>query len=291
MVEIAKALAQDAKILVMDEPTSSLSKAETKALFKVIRQLKEKGISIIYISHRMAEVFEICDRVTILRDGINVATVESSDTTMEEIIDKMLDVAAKTSFERVERDFKQSGDPVLRIRDFSYGNKLTDVSFDLYPGEILGLAGLMGSGRTELVESIFGIRRNWTGEVVVRGEPVKSKKDAMDKGIALVPEDRRQEGLILQHSIKSNFMLPSVRQMRKGLLINDKKGADIAWEYIEKLSIKADSIKQMVMLLSGGNQQKVVLGKWLARTPRDLDPETSRLLASMLRPKPKSCVS
>ena len=189
---------------------------------------------------------------------------------MEEIIDKMLDVAAKTSFERVERNFKQSGDPVLRVRDFSYGNKLTDVSFDLYPGEILGLAGLMGSGRTELVESIFGIRRNWTGEVVVRGEPVKSKKDAMDKGIALVPEDRRQEGLILQHSIKSNFMLPSVRQMRKGLLINDKKGADIAWEYIEKLSIKADSIKKMVMLLSGGNQQKVVLGKWLARTPRIL---------------------
>ena len=270
MVEIAKALSQDAKILVMDEPTSSLSKTETKALFKVIRQLKEKGISIIYISHRMAEVFEICDRVTILRDGVNVATVESRDTTMEEIIDKMLDAAAKTSFERVERNFVQSGDPVLRVRDFAYGNKLADVSFDLYPGEILGLAGLMGSGRTELVESIFGIRRNWTGDVAMRGEPIKSKKDAMNKGIALVPEDRRQEGLILQHSIKSNFMLPSVRQMRKGFLIDDKKGADISREYIEKLSIKADSIKQMAMLLSGGNQQKIVLGKWLARGPRVL---------------------
>lgn len=270
MIEIAKALSQDAKILVMDEPTSSLSKAETDALFKVIRQLKEKGISIIYISHRMAEVFEICDRVTILRDGVNVATIESDDTTMEEVIDKMLDVSAKTSFERVERNFKKYGDPVLSVKNFSYGNKLEDVSFDLYPGEILGLAGLMGSGRTELVESIFGIRSIWTGEVSVGGEPVKGKKDAMKKGIALVPEDRRQEGLILQHSIQSNFMLPSVRQMRKGFLIDDKKGADVSREYIEKLLIKADNIKQMVMLLSGGNQQKVVLGKWLARSPKIL---------------------
>ncbi|UOF90349.1 sugar ABC transporter ATP-binding protein [Fodinisporobacter ferrooxydans] len=270
MVEIAKALSKNAKILIMDEPTASLSESETTSLFKLVKQLKDSGISIVYISHRMAEIFEICDKLTVLKDGQTILTDDCNNLTMEKVVESMMGAEAGQSFKWIERTYNRPAEPVLEVKNLVYGNRVKDVTFQLYPGEIVGLAGLMGSGRTEIAQCIFGMQRPDSGEIVIENQKVKRTKDAIRNGIALVPEDRRKQGLVLDHTVRENMMLPMIKRLTKGLFVNDGKGNSLTEEYIEKLNIKTDGVSKVVKLLSGGNQQKIVLAKWLAQHPKVL---------------------
>lgn len=269
MTEIAKALSQNAKILIMDEPTSSLTKKETEVLFNFINKLKKKGISIIYISHRMDEIFQICDRITILRDGKKIATESCDEITMETVIQHMVGADLDKAFEWKERFYSIEGTPILEVKNLSSGTKVKDISFRLYPGEILGVAGLMGSGRSEMVRAIFGIDPIDGGEIFVKGKKhiIKSPTDAIAAGLALIPEDRRMQGLILQHSVKENIVLPILSKIKKGVFLDERKANKIAEQFVERLNIKTDDIFKTAGLLSGGNQQKIVLAKWLANNP------------------------
>lgn len=269
MTEIAKALSQEAKILIMDEPTSSLTKNETEILFSFINQLKDKGYSIIYISHRMDEIFQICDRITIMRDGKYITTEACAQTDMDTVIQHIVGMEFDKAFEWKERSYSTNVPPVLEVKHVTSGTRVQDVSLCVYPGEIVGIAGLMGSGRTELMRTIFGIDPKESGEVFVnqckRG--IKNVQDAIEAGIALIPEDRRMQGLVLQHSVKDNMTLPILSKVKKGLLLDNKKSNDISKRFVEKLNIKTDDIFKQVNLLSGGNQQKIVLARWLANDP------------------------
>ncbi|MFY4776322.1 sugar ABC transporter ATP-binding protein [Metabacillus sp. RGM 3146] len=269
MTEIAKALSQETKILIMDEPTSSLTKKETEVLFSFIEQLKSKGFSIIYISHRMEEIFEICDRITILRDGKYVTTEKCSETSLETVIQQIVGAAMDKAFEWQERPYSKTGTPVLEVRHLSSGTKLQNINFKIYAGEILGIAGLMGSGRSELVRAIFGIDSKDSGEIILNNKKqnIKNPTDAVNAGLALIPEDRRMQGLILDHSVKENIILPILSKVKKGQLINEAKANATAKTLVEKLNIKTDDIYKTAKLLSGGNQQKIVLAKWLANEP------------------------
>ena len=269
LTEIAKALAQDARVLIMDEPTASLTSTESESLFGLIAKLKAGGISIIYISHRMEEIFRITDRITVLRDGRKVATERTADLSMGRVIDLIVGQAMEGAFEWRERQVDRAVAPLLEVRGLRAGAKVRDVSFALYPGEILGIAGLMGSGRTELARAIFGIDRLDAGEIAVRGRQVdiRSPDDAIAAGISLVPEDRRVQGLVLDHSVKDNLLLPLLKRIREGGLIDDARGDRLARTSVEALRVKTASILTPVRLLSGGNQQKVVIGKWLAMEP------------------------
>ncbi|RFU60051.1 sugar ABC transporter ATP-binding protein [Bacillus sp. V59.32b] len=269
MTEIAKALSQEAKILVMDEPSSSLTKKETEILFNFINKLKRKGISIIYISHRMDEIFEICDRITILRDGKNVVTENCKDITLETVIQHIVGAEMDKAFEWQERSYPNDSQPVLEVKNVSSGTRVDDISFKLYPGEILGLAGLMGSGRSELARSIFGIDPRDSGDVYINGEKqtIKNPTDAIKAGLALIPEDRRVQGLVLGHNVKDNMILPILSKIKKGLFVDERKANMLADELVKKLNIKTDHIFKTASLLSGGNQQKIVLAKWLANDP------------------------
>jgi ribose transport system ATP-binding protein len=270
MVEIAKALSKNAKILIMDEPTSSLSEAETESLFKLVNQLKEKGISIVYISHRMAEIFEICDKVTVLKDGRTILTEECKKLTMEKVVESMMGAEAGKSFKWIDRNVKRPDTPVFQVKHLAYGNRVKDVSLQLYPGEIVGLAGLMGSGRTEIAQCLFGMARPDAGEIYIEDKRVKKTKDAIRNGIALVPEDRRKQGLVLDHTVRENMMLPMIKKLTKGWFVDDSGGSTLTEEYIKKLNIKTDGVDKIAKLLSGGNQQKIVLAKWLAQHPKVL---------------------
>ncbi|MDY6895834.1 MAG: sugar ABC transporter ATP-binding protein [Thermotogota bacterium] len=269
LFEIAKALSYNSKILIMDEPTSSLSESETEILFDFMKHLKEKGVSIIYISHRMEEVLKIADRVTILRNGENVLTQNSSSLTLEQIIEHIVGRELEHSFEWQKREIERK-EPVLIVKNLtSKRHNLNNINFELYPGEILGVAGLMGSGRTEIVESLFGIKSYDSGEIKINNKKVniKSPQEAMNAGLALIPENRRTQGLILDHSVKDNILLPILKKLKETLFINVKKGRDITEKLIKTLSIKTEGINQKVKFLSGGNQQKVVIGKWIAHQP------------------------
>ncbi|GIP59833.1 sugar ABC transporter ATP-binding protein [Paenibacillus woosongensis] len=272
MTEIAKALSQDAKIIVMDEPTSSLTKSETKILFEFIDRLKTKGYSIIYISHRMEEIFQICDRITILRDGKYIATEKCSETDMNQIISHIVGMEFNKAFEWKERYYDREAPPVIEVKNLNAGSKVKNVSFSIQPGEIVGIAGLMGSGRTELLRTLFGVDPIASGEIQMFGHKVEiaSPRDAMNEGIALIPEDRRLQGLILQHNVKENMMVPILAKLSRGLVINNKLANEISEKFVKKLNIKTDHIFKQVNLLSGGNQQKVVLSKWLANEPNVL---------------------
>lgn len=270
MTEIAKAIAQDAKILIMDEPTATLSKKETEVLFQLIDKLKSKGISIIYISHRMDEIYKVCDRITVLRDGQNVITSELSNIPMKELVQHIVGRNMENSFQWQERQNKFKDDePILQVENLQVGDKVNGVSFNLYRGEILGIAGLMGSGRTETSRAIFGIDPIDEGTIKIKGEKVKIKSpsDAIKYGIALVPEDRRVQGLILEHNVRENMMLPIINKVTKNFLVRNNQVNEISNSFTEKLNIKTDSIYKTISLLSGGNQQKVVLAKWLANNP------------------------
>ena len=268
MVEVAKALAKKARILIMDEPTSSLTDAETEILFQLIDRLKRSGISIIYISHRMSEIFTVCGRVTVMRDGACVKTDDCRNVTMESLIESMLGTGRNVAFQWQEREYQRSDKPVLEVNDLSCRKGRGPVSFSIYAGEIVGLAGLLGSGRTEIAETIFGMRRPHSGTVSVDGKAIHTTRGAIDAGVALVPEDRRTQGLVLDHSLLANFILPNLAFFTRGSFVRDGAGARAAKDYIQKLRIKVRAPDAPVRLLSGGNQQKIVLAKWLERKPR-----------------------
>ncbi len=268
MVEIAKALSKNAQILVMDEPTSSLSEHETSTLFDIVRRLKNNGISIVYVSHRMSEIFTICDRVTVMRDGRSVLTEDCKKVSMEKVIEAMLGEGARSSLQWREREKRADSKAVLDVDKISLAGDYKDVSFSISAGEIVGLAGLMGSGRTEIAQTIFGIRRPDSGEIRIKGKAIRSTADAISAGVALVPESRRTQGLVLDHSIRKNFQLPNLDMFRIGRFIGERSGTAAVEGMIDKLKIKTDNPEREVVLLSGGNQQKVVLSKWLVREPK-----------------------
>ena len=264
MIEIAKALSVNAKVLILDEPTASLSEKETAHLFTLINSLKQRGVSMIYISHRMAEIFKICDTITVLRNGSIVTTKPTRDYSLTGLIEDMIGrkTAALTTADE-ELASKCTGRPLMTVEH------LNCVSFELREGEVLGLAGLMGSGRTEVVESLFGLNKDASGQVTINGQSyeIKGVRHAIDSGLALIPEDRRREGLVLMHSVEENLIVPIFDKLKRGLLLENKKVADIAERSISDMAIKTHSRKTPAFNLSGGNQQKIVVGKWLNSAP------------------------
>jgi ribose transport system ATP-binding protein len=254
----------------MDEPTASLARHESEALFELIDRLKQRGISIIYISHRMDEVYRLADRITILRDGTRLLTEPLTNVNPEQIVEGIVGKKIEGELAYRERDrLAHEGAPLLEVRGLNAGRRVRDVSFTLRPGEILGLAGLMGSGRTELARALFGIDRRNSGDILIRGELVSlnSPQQAIDAGIALIPEDRRAQGLVLDHSVRDNLLLPLLGQIQRGPLLDSTKGKDLSSSLIKKFAVKVAHPHRPVRLLSGGNQQKVVIAKWLGTDP------------------------
>ena len=270
IVEIAKALSKNARILVMDEPTSSISEAEVSRLFKFVRRLKESGISVVYISHRMTEIFTICDRITIMRDGENVLTDTCANLSMKAVIDSMLGASTEASMVWHQRNHELGTKPALELIDLSNKNLFKNINLTIYPGEVVGLAGLMASGRTEILETIFGLHASDQGQVKVNEKVIKNTVEAISSGVALIPENRRTQGLVLEHSVLDNFLLPNLKLFTNLFYIKTKSAANVMLEYVSKLKIATSSINKTVGLLSGGNQQKVILSKWLAINPKVL---------------------
>ena len=273
MVEIAKAVSKDAKILVFDEPTAALSDSETKRLFEIITQLKNEGVSMVYISHRMNEILSICDSITILKDGEYVTTQDIKDMTLDKIVSYMMGGTSGKGhkFEWVERKHDENAGDVLKVEHLKVNEKINDISFTLKHGEIVGFAGLMGSGRTEILESLFGLRKKEGGTVILEDKEVhiKNPTEAIKNGLAFIPEDRRKEGLVLMHSIKDNAVLPILDRLSiKGIFNDDKKERALVGENIKKFGVKAEHIDQEIGLLSGGNQQKIVIAKWMNTCPK-----------------------
>jgi ribose transport system ATP-binding protein len=262
MVEIAKALSADARIIIMDEPTSALTESEIRRLFAIVRGLKSKGVSIIYISHRLEETFEIGDRVSVLRDGRLVATRSITEVTQSELIRLMVDRELREQFPKQKT---RRGEEVLRVEGLNRAGALADINFSLYRGEVLGIAGLMGSGRTELARLLFGVDRADGGVIFVRGQwqDIRSVRTAIKLKMGFVTEDRKTEGLVLSLSVKDNICLPSVPSFSTLGVVNAGKEQQAALKYVRQLAIKTPSLRQKAELLSGGNQQKVVLSKWL----------------------------
>jgi ribose transport system ATP-binding protein len=262
MVEVAKALSLDARILIMDEPTAALTEHEIKDLFATIRRLKEKGVSIVYISHRMEELFEIGDRVTVLRDGRTVGTYDVRGTSKTELIRLMVNRELTELFpkEKAER-----GQEVLRVAGLSTTSGLKDISFTLHKGEVLGLAGLLGAGRTELARAIFGLDKIISGSIYINGEPqrITSPRAAINNGIGFLTEDRKSQGLVLPLSVKENLCLSSVDKFSSWGIMDTSEEQQAAARYVKELRIRTPGLNQKVVFLSGGNQQKVVLSKWL----------------------------
>ncbi len=272
MTEIAKAVSQNAKILIMDEPTSALTQHETEILFDLINNLKNKGISIIYISHRMDEIYKVSDRITVLRDGKHIMTAESSNLSMDNLVEHIVGKNMENAFTWKERHIAKDKPPALKVKDLKSGSKVNGVSFDLYQGEILGIAGLMGSGRSELVRTLFGVDPLDGGEIIMNGTQlsIKKPKDAIQAGFALIPEDRRIQGLVLDHNVRENIILPILNKVSSRQFIKYDKLDHISEALVKKLNIKTDSIFKRASLLSGGNQQKIVFAKWLASEPNIL---------------------
>ena len=264
MVEIARALFFEAKLVVMDEPTSSLTNKEVESLFQQIVFLKKKNVAVIYISHRMEEIFRIADRVTVLRDGTYIGTEAVKAINMQKLISMM--VGREISQERMS--IPKGKDIILQVRGLT-NRYLNNINFELKRGEVLGFAGLVGAGRTELACAIFGIDPIKSGEIILNGKKVlhKSPRDAIHNGIVLVPEDRKKFGLITSLSVKFNLTLPILYKFIKGISINKVFENQIIENYTNKLSIKMSSVNQLCSGLSGGNQQKVVISKWLAAEP------------------------
>jgi ABC-type sugar transport system ATPase subunit len=270
LIEIARALAFDSKLIVMDEPTSSLSSGEVEKLYKVINNLKQKGISIIFVSHKLKELFTVSDRFTVLRDGKYVGTFLKEELNEEKLITLM--VGRKVQYERNVGTTK-IGKTILEVKGLSKEGNFKDISFELKEGEILGITGLVGSGRTELAQAIFGINRTYKGEIKINGQTVniKSSEDAVKKGIAYIPESRKTQGLILNQSIINNISLSILKTIRNKFgLINRKKEVDLANFYIKTLDIRPPIPEMAAGQLSGGNQQKVVISKWLSTKPKVL---------------------
>lgn len=266
MVEIVKAISFNSKILVMDEPTSSISDKEVDFLFKIMKTLTEKGVGIIYISHKMSELWQICDRVTVLRDGEYVGTETIKDITKDKLISMMV---GRTLEQYYTREFLNPTEEVLRVENLCDGKMVRDVSFNVRKGEIVGMAGLVGAGRSETMHCIFGLKKKYTGKIFLRGKEVRFKTavEAINEGMAFVPEDRKLEGLYHVKSVIYNTSIEVLSDFIKGIFFNKKREAEIAQTYMDMMKTKTPSLEQHVNLLSGGNQQKVMIGRWLATNP------------------------
>ena len=268
MCEIAKAISYNSKVIVLDEPTSSLTAPEVAKLFKMMRQLKEQGISLIYISHKMDEIFEICDQISVLRDGSLVMTKDSKDTNMNELISAMVGRSLDNRFPPVDNT---PGETILSVQNLStkYAPKLQNISFDVKKGEIFGLYGLVGAGRTELLETIFGMRTRAAGNVIYDGKMMNfaSPKDAMNHGFALITEERKANGLFLKADITFNTTIANMNHYKSGLALSHDDMVRATAEEIKVMHTKCMGPDDMISNLSGGNQQKVIFGKWLERSP------------------------
>jgi ribose transport system ATP-binding protein len=262
LVEIAKALSYKAKIIIMDEPTSSLTKKEIGMFFPIIEKLKDTGITVIYISHKLDEVFNICDTVSILRDGKIVGESPVKDITRDQIIEKMVGRSIDIEY---PRRTVTPGQVVMQIKNLCRGKRLTNINFELHKGEILGIAGLVGAGRTELAEAIFGADPADSGEIILNGHKtaVRSTYEGKNHSIGMVTEDRKETGLVLDMSIAKNITITRLDNVKNGPLLSNRKETAAAQNYREKMNIKTPSVNQQLNNLSGGNQQKVVLSKWL----------------------------
>ena len=269
MCEIAKAISYHSKVIVLDEPTSSLTAPEVEKLFKMMRQLKAQGIALIYISHKMDEIFEICDEISVLRDGSLVMTKPSKETDMNELIAAMVGRSLDNRFPPVDNT---PGETILSVQNIStkYAPKLQNISFDIKKGEIFGFYGLVGAGRTELLETIFGIRTRAEGNIVYDGKVLNfsSPKDAMDHGFALITEERKANGLFLKGDITFNTTIANMKHYKSGIALSHDKMVRATAEEIKIMHTKCMGPDDMIANLSGGNQQKVVVGKWLARNSR-----------------------
>lgn len=269
MVEIVKAISFNSKILVMDEPTSSISDKEVGFLFETMRTLTKKGVGIVYISHKMSELEEICDRVTVMRDGTYVGTKEVKDTSKDELVAMMVGRELTNYY---TRDFVSSNEVVLKCENISDGKMARGASFEVRKGEIIGFAGLVGAGRSEVMKCIFGLTKNSTGDIYMDGKKIQihSPIDAVKYGIALVPENRKSEGLYKVQSVRFNSTIQVLKDFIKGIRVNLNKEEQITQKYIDMMSTKTPSQEQVIGNLSGGNQQKVMIGRWLATNPKVL---------------------
>jgi rhamnose transport system ATP-binding protein len=269
LVEIAKALSLDARVLVMDEPTAALSAREVDDLFAIVRRLRDRGVAVLFVSHRLDEVFELADQVTVLRDGAHVVTAPAGELTTDQVVRHMVGRQLDTLF---PKEAAEIGGPVLEVRGLSRVGAFEDISFELHRGEILGCAGLVGAGRTELARALFGIDRPDSGRVLVGGNEVhiRSPAAAMAHGIAYVPEDRHQQGLVLEFGIADNVVLPILGRVSRLGILRRRRARSLARDYTERLRVRSTGLDQLAGALSGGNQQKVVLAKWLTTNPEIL---------------------
>ncbi|MBL8131412.1 MAG: sugar ABC transporter ATP-binding protein [Anaerolineae bacterium] len=269
MVEVAKALHHRSDIIIMDEPTAALSLREIDDLFAIIRDLRAAGVAIVYISHHLNEAFEIADRLTILRDGRHIATRAAADLTMDELIRLMV---GRRLDEQFPKETAPRGRELLRVEGLTQGDRLRNISFSVHAGEVLGIAGLVGAGRTELLRAIFGADPIDAGAVYVDGgrAPIRSPRDAIRHGIVLLPEDRKQQGLIMGMAVRENVTLAVLRTLTRGPLIDRRRERALVGQYIQRIQIKVADPENLVSSLSGGNQQKIVLSKWMATAPRIL---------------------
>lgn len=269
MVEIAKAISQNARVVIMDEPTSSITDKEVDNLFNMIRNLKSAGVGIIYISHKMDEIFQICDEMTILRDGTYIDTFKASEVNQDILIRSMVGRELGTQFPKKEVPI---GETLLEVQHLTRAGEYEDISFKLHKGEILSFTGLVGAGRTELMHSIFGLTKPDSGKLILNGEEVefKTPRDAIQHGIAYVTEDRKGEGLVLPMSVEKNITIASLRSFVKSGFLQKKKEADVVTQEVASLGIKVARTSMSVKALSGGNQQKVVLAKWMIAGPNVL---------------------
>ena len=269
MIEICKALMVDAKVIIMDEPTAALTESETEGLFKVINSLRKKGVSIVYISHRMEEIFALCDRITILRDGQYIDTKAIKDLTMDDVVQMMI---GREIGERFPKRDSKIGAEVLKVEGLTSGKLFHDVSFSVNAGEVLGVAGLMGAGRTEIMQAIFGNLKKDSGKIYIDGEEViiKNPRQAIKAGIGFVTEDRKTEGLLLEKSIAENIEIANLGKVSKKGVLKKEKQDEIVNQGIEEFRVKCFGPWHECNNLSGGNQQKVVLAKWVYTDPKIL---------------------
>jgi len=273
IVEVLKALSRDTNILIMDEPTASLTKDEEETLYQIIMNLKAEGVSIIYISHRLEEIFKNCDRVTVFRDGNKVKTTEVDAVNMEQLIELMTGRKLEIIDHHHTMKSGSSENALLKVDNLCWKHRLKDVSFHLNYGEVVGITGLMGAGKSEIARALFGIEPRDSGDIFIEGKQVDIKNpwDAVEAGMALVPEDRRNQGLVLMHSVADNIALPLVSDLQAFAgWFRERKAYNQVDEQVSSLGIKTPSIRQKTKYLSGGNQQKVVVSKWLTKTPKIL---------------------
>lgn len=270
MVEICKALMVDAKVLIMDEPTAALTQSETEGLFRLIKSLREKGVSIVYISHRMEEIFELCDRITILRDGTYVGTENIKDINMDDIVRMM--IGREIGERYPKRENVKIGDEVISVEGLTKGKVFRNVNFGVRAGEVLGVSGLMGAGRTEIMHAIFGNLPYDSGRILINGEAVQIKcaRDAINAGIGFITEDRKTEGLLLEKSIAENIELANLGKVSDKSVLSKSKGKELVKKGIDEFRIKCFGPEHECNNLSGGNQQKVVFAKWVYTDPKVL---------------------